>query len=93
MPKFEKTWEKQRKLEQWWKEYSQRNVKHLRIIPRIIIFMSIATYFSGFVVYRDDYYWFIIYIILFGYLLFFAPLDKWSKDVFEKTSIKQEKEK
>lgn len=55
-----------------------RNPKHARIIPRMIIFMFIATLGSGLIYEELDFMVYVISITILFFVIFFLSFDKFS---------------
>jgi len=64
------------KFNSWKATRNEKQKRVLRLIPYVIIYMSILTYLSGFLQYREDYYLFILGAIILAVFSFFLPPHK-----------------
>ena len=76
---MKKFWEYQNKIEKRGSEFIEKNIKHLRMIPKIIVFFGITYYHSLFISYRIDMYVWLIITISFALFVFFFPFSKYFK--------------
>ena len=58
------------------KRWNKKNTKHSRVIPRMIVFMFLATIFSGLIYSQLDLIVYIVFIALMFFVLFFLPDEK-----------------
>lgn len=63
-------------VEYLYENMSIKNKRTIRMIPRVMILMSFATFFAGFLYCLADLLAYVFGIILLGIFLFFIPLDK-----------------
>lgn len=66
----------QTRLQYHFDNLSTKSRRTVKMIPRIIILMSFATFFAGFIYCSLDLLMYIFAIVLLGIFLFFIPLDK-----------------
>lgn len=71
-----KAWDYQNRIEQFVLRFYAKNYKHLRILPKIIVFMCYTLYFSRFISYRSDLIWWLVYTVATGAFIFFFPFSK-----------------
>jgi len=60
----------------WYKSKNEKQKRVIKLIPYIIIYMSILTYFSGFIKTLEDVLVFIIGAVILGLFSFFIPISK-----------------
>jgi hypothetical protein len=72
----EKAWEYQKRIENWWLKFRKKNIKHLRILPKILLFFLFAWYHGQFIRYQIDLIWWGIFTVTFATFIFFYPFSK-----------------
>ena len=55
---------------------SAKQVRMLRLMPRMVIFMVLCVFFSLFITSIEDLVWFMGGVIVFALFLFFVPIGK-----------------